>query len=91
MLIKTAESITSQRLGSCNFWPIINSVVNKGKSAIPSLFNGPSKMLHVTKDKVNLFFGYFQVTLISISSLEVIWSCLIFLKSQVWKEGHNQP
>ena len=37
---KTKESITSQKLGSCDFWRIANSVLNKGKSAIPPLFNG---------------------------------------------------
>ena len=37
---KTKESITSQKLGSRDFWRIANSVVNKGKSAIPLLFNG---------------------------------------------------
>ena len=34
---KTKESITSQKLGSCDFWRIANSVLNKGKSAIPPL------------------------------------------------------
>ena len=38
---KTKESITSQKLGSRDFWQIANSVLNKGKSAIPPLFNGP--------------------------------------------------
>ena len=37
---KTKESITSQKLGSWDFWGIANSVLNKGKSAIPPLFNG---------------------------------------------------
>ena len=37
---KTKESITSQKLASCDFWQIANSVLNKGKSAIPPLFNG---------------------------------------------------
>ena len=37
---KTKESITSQKLGSRDFWRIANSVLNKGKSAIPPLFNG---------------------------------------------------
>ena len=32
---KTKESITSQKLGSQDFWRIANSVLNKGKSAIP--------------------------------------------------------
>ena len=40
MLIKQ-ESITSQKLGSQNFCRIANSVLNKGKSAIPPLFNSP--------------------------------------------------
>ena len=38
---KTKESITSQKLGSREFWWIADSVLNKGKSAIPPLFNGP--------------------------------------------------
>ena len=37
---KTKDSTTSQKLGSCDFWRIANSVLNKGKSAIPPLFNG---------------------------------------------------
>ena len=37
---KTRESSTSQKLGSCDFWQITNSVLNKGKSAIPPIFNG---------------------------------------------------
>ena len=37
---KTKESITSQKLGSWDFWQIANSVLNKGKSAIPPLLNG---------------------------------------------------
>ena len=36
---KTKESITSQKLGSWVFWQNVNSVLNKGKSAIPPLFN----------------------------------------------------
>ena len=38
---KAKESITSQKLGSQGFWQIANSVLNKGKSAISPLFNGP--------------------------------------------------
>ena len=37
----TKESITSQKLGSREFWRIADSVSNEGKSAIPPLFNGP--------------------------------------------------
>ena len=47
---KITESITSQKLGSRDFWRIANSVLNKGKSAIPPLFNGPECcLLHLTK------------------------------------------
>ena len=38
---KTKESIISQKLGSWDLWRIANNVLNKGKSAIPSLFSGP--------------------------------------------------
>ena len=51
---KTKESITSQKLGSWDFWQIANSVLNKGKSAIPSLFNGP-EVLSSESDKAKLF------------------------------------
>ena len=47
---KTKESITSQKLGSHDFWRIANSVLNKGKSAIPPLFNGP-ELLFSASDK----------------------------------------
>ena len=48
------ESITSQKLGSWDFWQIANSVLNKGKSAIPPLFNGP-EVLSSASDKAKLF------------------------------------
>ena len=51
---KTKESITSQKLGSRDFWRIANSVLNKGKSAIPPLFNG-SEVLSSASDKTKLF------------------------------------
>ena len=51
---KTKESITSQKLGSRDFWRIANSVLNKGKSAIPPLFNGP-EVLSCASDKAKLF------------------------------------
>ena len=51
---KTEESITSQKLGSQDFWQIANSVLNKGKSAIPPLFNGP-EVLSSASDKAKLF------------------------------------
>ena len=40
-VIKTKEFITSQELGSRDFWRIANSVLNKDRSVIPPLFNGP--------------------------------------------------
>ena len=51
---KTKESIISQKLGSRDFWRIANSVLNKGKSAIPPLFNGP-EVLSSASDKAKLF------------------------------------
>ena len=50
---KTKESITSQKLDSLNFWQIANSVLNKGKSAIPPQFNRP-EMLSSASDKAKL-------------------------------------
>ena len=38
---KMKESVTSQKLGSEDFWRIANSVLNKGKPAIPPILNGP--------------------------------------------------
>ena len=51
---KTKESITSRKLGSRDFWQIANSVLNKGKSAIPPLFNRP-EVLSSASDKAKLF------------------------------------
>ena len=51
---KTKESITSQKLGSRDFWRIANSVLNKGKSAIPLLFNS-LEVLSSASNKVKLF------------------------------------
>ena len=38
---KTKGSITYQKFGSWDIWGIANSVLNKGKLAIPPLFNSP--------------------------------------------------
>ena len=51
---RAEESIASQGLGSRDFWRIANSVLNKGKSAIPPLFNGP-EVLSSASDKAKLF------------------------------------
>ena len=51
---KTKEVITSQNLGSRDFWRIANSVLNKGKSAIPALLNG-LEVLSSASDKAKFF------------------------------------
>ena len=57
---KTKESITSQKFDSRDFWRITNSVLNKGKSAIPPLFNG-REMLSSASDKAKLFVENFSM------------------------------
>ena len=51
---KTKESITSQKLGSRDFWQIANSALNKGKSATTPLFNEP-EVLSSSSDKAKSF------------------------------------
>ena len=51
---KTKESITSQKLGSRDFWRIANSVLSKGKSSIPLLFNS-LEVLSSVSHKAKLF------------------------------------
>ena len=51
---RTKESFSSQKLGSRDFWRIANSVLNKDKSAILPLFNGP-EVLSSASDKAKLF------------------------------------
>ena len=51
---KTKEPITSQKLGSRDFWRIANSVLNKSKFAIHPLFNSP-EVLSSAFDKAKLF------------------------------------
>ena len=51
---KAKESIISQKLCSQDFWQIANSVLNKGKSAIPPLFGGP-EVLSFATDIARLF------------------------------------
>ena len=76
---KTKESITSQKLGSRDFWQIANSVLNKVKSAIPPLFNGP-EVLSSASDKESCLLKTFllktilmtQVSFYLFSLLELI-------------------
>ena len=51
---KTKDSITSQKPGPRDFWQIVNSVFNKGRSAITPLFNRPEVMSSAS-DKAKLF------------------------------------
>ena len=50
---KTKEFITSQKIDSRDFWHIADSVLIKGKSAIPPLFNRP-EVLSSVSDKAKL-------------------------------------
>ena len=61
---------SSQKLGSWDFWGIANSVLNKGKSAIPPLFNGP-KVLSSASDKVKLFAKTFSRTQILMTQVSI--------------------
>ena len=51
---KTKEFINSQKRGSCDFWRIADSVLKKGKSAIPTPFNSP-EVLPSPSNKAKLF------------------------------------
>ena len=54
MLIKQKKSITSQKLGFEDFWRIANSVLNKGKSTVPPLFNS-MQVLSSASNRAKLF------------------------------------
>ena len=56
---KTKEFIYSQKLGPQDFWQIASSVLNKGKSAIPPLFNG-QELLTSASDIAILFVKNFS-------------------------------
>ena len=78
------ESITSQKLGSRDFWRIANRVLNKGKSAIPHLFNGP-EVLSFASDKAKLFAKNFSKN----SDLDDSGISLPFLPSRTNLKLHN--
>ena len=65
---KTKESITSQKFGSCDFWQIANSALNKGKSVILPLFNGGG-ILHLIKQ--NCLLKTFLRTLILMTQVSL--------------------
>ena len=64
------ESITSQKLESQDFWWVANSVLNKGKSAIPPLFNS-LHVLSCAPDKAKLFENFSKNSNLDDSSLPV--------------------
>ena len=75
---KTKESITSQKLGSRDFWRIGNSVLNKGKSAIPPLFNDPEVLPSAT-DKAKLFAETFSKNSVLMNQLSLYLFSLLEL------------
>ena len=78
---KTKGSITSQKLGSQDFWQMANSDFNKGKSAIRLLFN-TLESLSSASDKRKLFAKSLLMTQLPhylFSLLELIWNCIMFL------------
>ena len=44
----TRRSVASQLIRSCDFWSICNSVLNRWKSIIPPIYNGPEVMTKLT-------------------------------------------
>ena len=81
---KTKESITSQKLGSRDFWQIANSVLNKGKSATPPLFNRP-EVLSSASDKAKLFAENFTLN----SNLDDLGVSLPVFSSRTNLKLHN--
>ena len=81
---KTKESVTSQKLGSCGFWQIANSVLNKCKSAIPPLFNG-LHLLSSASDKAKFFAENFS----NKSNLDDSVSLYLFLPFRTNLKLHN--
>ena len=66
---KTNESITSQKLGSQDFWQLVNRVLNKVKSAVPPLFAQRCCLLHLIKQNCSL--KTFLITLISMTRMSL--------------------
>ena len=75
---KTKASITSQKLGCQNFCWIANSVLNKGKSAMRLLFNGP-EVLSFASDKAKLFAKTFLRALIFMTQVSLYLPSLVEL------------
>ena len=72
---ETKKSVFSQKLGSWDFWQILKSFLNKGKSGIPPLFSVP-EVLSPVSDKAKSFAKNFLITLILMTGLSL---CLFSL------------
>ena len=81
---KTKDPITSQKLGSHDFWQIANSALNKGKSVIPPLFND-LEVLPFASDKAKLFAENFSKN----SNLDDSDISLPFVSSRTNLKLHN--
>ena len=55
----TANSIANQRLGSKDFWRIVNSVLKRNKSSLPSLSTGSDRMATTSAEKAELLCSTF--------------------------------
>ena len=73
---KTRYFITSQKLGSRDFWQIANSVLNKSKYAIPPLINSPEVL---SSAKQNCFLKTFLRTLILMTQVSLYLFSLLEL------------
>ena len=83
MVIKQ-EPITSQKLGRRDFWQIANSLLNKCKSTIPPLCNGP-EVLFFTSDKAKLLAENFSKN----SNLDDSGNSLLAFLSRTNLKLHN--
>ena len=80
-MLLTQESITSQKLGSQDFSRIANSVFNKGKSAIPPLFNGPEVLASTSDREQNCLLKTFPRTLFLVTQVSLDLFSLFHNKS----------
>ena len=82
---KTKESISSQKLGSQDFWQIANSVLNNGLLYLLYSMAQRCCLLHLItqncllKTFLKTLISMIQVSLYLFSLLELIWKCIIFL------------
>ena len=67
---KTKEFVTSPKLGSRDFWRIANNVLQKGKSAITPLFNGP-EVLSSASEEAKLFAAFPSRTNLKLHNISI--------------------